>query len=85
MRAVTNSKNANPLMLNFMNAKTPETISASAMPVYEPQSQITMIMGGGGGGGTHKATRCNDGYKRTDDRTPGGTYTHNDSERYTDD
>lgn len=81
---LSNRTQVNPLILNFMTPATPETVSASATPMYDPINQITWMMGGGGG--TKRATRCNDGYKKTVEKQSGtATYEHNDAERYTDD
>lgn len=74
----------NPLILNFMTPEKKQTMTASTMPVYDPISQVTLIMGGGGGG--KRASRSNDGYKKTVEKQSGCSYyEHNDAERYTDD
>lgn len=79
MRQLTN---VNPLITNFMSPKTAEVIASEDFSlIYDPQSQITIYMGGKSG-----PSRSNDGYKDTRERQPGGGYwQHNDAERYTDD
>ena len=78
MRQVTN---VNPLITNFMSPKTPEVVTSEEIGlIYDPQSQITIYMGGKSG-----SSRSNDGYKRTREKTNGGYYEQNDAERYADD
>lgn len=79
MRKLTN---VNPLITNFIVPQTPEVVSANEIKmIYDPQSQITIYMGGG----RSSSSRSNDGYKGTKERTNGGYWEHNDAERYTDD
>ena len=79
MRQVTNVK---PLITNFMTHKTPEVVTPEEIGlIYDPQSQITIYMGGKSG-----PSRSHDGYKKTVEKDSGESYyTHNDAERYTDD
>ena len=80
MRQVTN---VNPLITNFMSPKTPEVVSENDIKmIYDPQSQITIYMGGNSG-----SSRSYDGYKRTELSYSYGTVyrTENDAERWTDD
>lgn len=70
-----------PLITNFMAPHMPEVVSSDEVKfIYDPQSQITLYMGGGNG-----KTRSNDGYKGTKEKVNGGYYEHNDAERWTDD
>ncbi len=79
MRQVTN---VNPLITNFMSPKTPEVVKSEEIGlIYDPQSQITIYMGGG----KSRPSRSNDGYKRTKEKQNGGYWEHNDAERWTDD
>ena len=58
MRQVTK---VNPLITNFMTPKTPEVVSENNIKmIYDPQSQITIYMGGNSG-----PSRSYDGYKKT--------------------
>lgn len=78
MRQVTN---VNPLITNFMSPKTPEVVTSEEIGlIYDPQSQITIYMGGKSG-----PSRSFDGYKNTKEKQSGGYWEHNDAERYTDD
>jgi hypothetical protein len=64
-----------------MSPKTPEVVTSEEIGlIYDPQSQITIYMGGNSG-----HSRSNDGYKGTKEKTNGGYWEHNDAERYTDD
>lgn len=79
MRTLTN---VNPLITRFMVPRRPETVSASDVKIiYDPLEQTTFFYMGGKG----KPSRSYDGYKETTEKQPGGTYTHNDAERWTDD
>ena len=80
MRQVTK---VNPLITNFMTPKTPEVVSENDIRlIYDPQSQITIYMGGG----KSRPSRSNDGYKKTITKESGKSYwEHNDAERWTDD
>jgi hypothetical protein len=72
----------NPLITNFMSPRKPKVVSASEIGIiYDPQSQITIYMGGG----RSSSSRSNDGYKRTVEKTYAGYCASNDAERYTDD
>ena len=78
MRQVTK---VNPLITNFMTPKTPEVVSENNIRlIYDPQSQITIYMGGKSG-----PSRSYDGYKNTKERTHCGYNEYNDAERWTDD
>ena len=80
MRQVTK---VNPLITNFMTPKTPEVVSENNIKmIYDPQSQITIYMGGNSG-----PSRSYDGYKKTwkEARGGGGCAYFNDAERWTDD
>ena len=84
MRKVTN---ASPLIMNFMKPEVHNVESIDVITVmYDPQTQITYLMGGGGGS---RGSRSYDGYKRTKHevtyRQGGGSWTTNDAERWTDD
>ncbi|GEM_PF-6134763 len=80
MRQVTN---VNPLITNFMSPKTPKVVKSEEIGlIYDPQSQITIYMGGG----KSRPSRSNDGYKKTITKQSGTSYwEHNDAERWTDD
>ena len=71
-----------PLMVNFISPKDVEKAELTRI-VYDAQEGITYFFGGG----EKKATRCYDYDTRkvTKEEQPGGTYTHDDTERYTDD
>lgn len=78
MRTLPNVK---PLIVNFMVPETPQVVSPEeAAIIYDPQSQITIYMGGNSG-----PTRSNDGYKFTREKTNYGYMQKNDAGRYTDD
>lgn len=79
MRKATSVK---PLMVNFMEPYEAPVISEEMKIIYDPSTQITILMGGKSG-----PSRSNDGYKATTKRLPGGNgyHTENDAERYTDD
>ncbi len=78
------SSRINPLIANFIIPQTPKVVNAeeSAL-IYDPQSQITLFMGGG----SKSPSRCQDGYKATNSagHAGEGAYGRNDAERYTDD
>lgn len=72
----------NPLITNFITPQTPEVVSENDIRlIYDPQSQITIYMGGG----KSRPSRSNDGYKRTKEKTSYGYWEYNDAERWTDD
>ena len=80
MKTLTSVK---PLMVNFIVPETPKVVSKEDVSIiYDPQSQITIYMGGNSG-----PTRSHDGYKDTRDYNPSTNtlYYHNDASRYTDD
>ena len=83
MRKVTN---ANPLIMNFMKPEVRNVDSKDTITVmYDPQTQITYLMGGGGGR-VSRGTRSYDGYRETVEKDSGTSYyRHNDAERWTDD
>ena len=82
MRKVTN---ANPLIMNFMKPEVRNVDSKDTITVmYDPQTQITYLMGGGG---SPRATRSWDhgSGRRTAHREKGQYFTSHDEDRYTDD
>ena len=68
-----------PLMVNFITPKDVEKNEPVSF-IYDAQNDITFFMGGG-----NRASRCDDGYKKTRIRQPGGILDTNDADRYTDD
>lgn len=71
-----------PLMTNFMQPHKAEVVSENDTKlIYDPQTQVTMLLGGG----NDRGTRSYDGYKETRKRVNGGYLGSNDAERWTDD
>lgn len=78
MKTITNVK---PLIVNFMVPESPKVVSAEeATIIYDPQSQITIYMGG-----NSSPTRSKDGYKFTREKDDYGYRQGNDAGNYTDD
>lgn len=73
----------NPLITNFIIPQMPEVVSPNEIKmIYDPQSQITLFMGG-----KSSPTRSYDGYKKTKEKSEAcsGYIERNDAERWTDD